>query len=608
MRLALAPFVLTLALASTATAQREARVVDVITATGDVHDIAILGDRTLVATSGGLVVRRGGEVERVLGARDGLPGARLRSVSVLGEEVLAGGVEGAAILRLDADGSARVTRRLSLRRVRRAVRFGDAIWAGTYGTGLYRIRDGEAPERIDLGRAAPRSRVTDLLVRGDELWVATAGSGILRVGADGRRRGRIAGGLSELMVWDLEPAGDRVLVGTLNGISVIDGERRIDAHAREARSARFLRVRDVRALHRAGEQLFVATYGGGVYRLDAGTERPTRLHHRDGDLRAVAVAGAEGTILVGHDHGLARTEGERRLTSLSTGGLPSSDVTAVTRAFGAMWIGTFDGGLARYDGHRVEAQTRAAERFHVDGRINDLAVTGRGGSQRLWIATDRGLFVHDGRRFTPVEDAAAPGRVHITSLDVAPDGALWVTSSRLLSRYRRGQWRSWSGDPSFPVVNLHAVTTDRHGRVWVGSLHGLYQFDEATGTFARHTTASGALPVDWVTAVEPWHDGVVIGTYHGGLSWTDGSAFDVERVSRGGLPAGWVNPHAMRFIGGKLFVGTLERGLLVGNRGQWTQLTAADGLPSADVTDVIPDGSGAAWVATRGGLARIVWN
>jgi ligand-binding sensor domain-containing protein len=363
----------------------------------------------------------------------------------------------------------------------------------------------------------------------------------------------------------------------------------------------------VRSLHHDGAHLFSATHGAGVYRLDAGTDRPTRLRHRDGNLRVRSIGSAEGTVLIGYDGGLAQIAPTGRLASISTGGLPSADVTAVARAFGSLWIGTFDGGLACYTSSGVEAQERAAERFHVDGRINDLAVTGRGAGQLLWIATDRGLFFHDGRRFTPVEDPAAPGRVHVTSLDVDRRGTLWVTSSRMLSRHRNGQWRSWSGDPTFPVVHLHAVATDRHDRVWVGSLHGLYRFDEATGTFERHTTASGALPVDWVTALEPWRDGVVIGTYHGGLSWTDGTRFDIERVSAGGLPAGWVNPHAMRFVGNTLFVGTLERGLLVGSRGRWTQLTTADGLPSADVTDIIPDGDGAAWVATRGGLARITY-
>jgi len=608
MRAALASLVLSALFAAPAVAQRQARVVDVITATNDVHDIATLGDRTLIATSGGLVVRRGGDVERVLGARHGLPGERLRSVSAMGEDVLVGGIEGGAILRFDEDGTARVTRRIALRRVRRAVRFGGQIWAGTYGDGLYRIADGAAPTRVDLGPQPARSRVTDLLIRGSELWVATAGSGILRVGADGRTRGRISQGLADRMVWDLEPAGGRVIVGTLNGISVVGSDGSVERQARESRSSRFLRVKDVRSLHHDGGRLFAATYGAGVYRLDAGAERPSRLRHRDSALRAQTVSGSEGGIVVGHVSGLDHSNGTERLAPISTGGLPSADVTAVARAFGSMWIGTFGGGLARYQNGRVEAHARAAERFNVDGRINDLAVTGRGRTQRLWIATDRGLFFHDGRRFTPVEDDAAPGRVHVTSLDVDRDGTLWVTSSRMLSRYENGRWRAWSGDPTFPVVHLHAVATDRHGRVWVGSLHGLYQFDEATGTFTRHTTATGALPVDWVTAVQPWGDGVVIGTYHGGLSWSDGQSFDVERVSRGGLPAGWVNPHAMRWIGNQLFVGTLERGLLVGRRGAWTQLGTADGLPSADVTDVIPDGDGAAWVATRGGLARVVWN
>jgi hypothetical protein len=112
--------------------------------------------------------------------------------------------------------------------------------------------------------------------------------------------------------------------------------------------------------------------------------------------------------------------------------------------------------------------------------------------------------------------------------------------------------------------------------------------------------------VDWVTALARHGDGIVAGTYHGGLSWLEGSDFHIEREAHG-LPAGWVNPHAMRRIGDAYFVGTLERGLVVGSRGAWSHLTVRDGLPSDDVTDVLPDGQGRAWVATRGGLARVRW-
>ena len=115
--------------------------------------------------------------------------------------------------------------------------------------------------------------------------------------------------------------------------------------------------------------------------------------------------------------------------------------------------------------------------------------------------------------------------------------------------------------------------------------------------------SSGDLPVDWVTALAVHGGRLVAGTYHGGLSWRNAGGFRTEGEAQG-LPAGWVNPHAMKTIDGKLWIGTLERGLLIGNRGSWTHLQLRNGLPSDDVTDFLADGD-SVWVATRGGLARV---
>jgi ligand-binding sensor domain-containing protein len=407
------------------------------------------------------------------------------------------------------------------------------------------------------------------------------------------------------MVWDLEPDGERMLVATLSGGGVAGADGGVERRARETVVSARLPVRDVRSVVRNGGAVWVATFGGGVHRIVGGRARPVPVRGEVTHTHALAVG--EGGVLVAHTGGLARADGDGRLAAVATGGLPSADVTSLARAFGALWVGTFDRGLARIGpSGRVEPQERALERWGVDRRVNDLSVTrGVRGRETLWIATDRGLFWHDGRRFAPALDAGAPGRQHVTSLHVDRADALWVTSTRQLSRYRDGRWHAWSGDPSFPVVQLHAVTTDASGRVWVGSLHGLYRFDPARGRFERHTTSSGALPVDWVTAVQPWGDGIVAGTYHGGLVWYDGARFRIEREGRAGIPAGWVNPHAMRWIDGKLYVGTLERGLVVGRSGGWTRLGVADGLPSDDVTDILPAGDGTTWVATRGGLARL---
>jgi ligand-binding sensor domain-containing protein len=288
--------------------------------------------------------------------------------------------------------------------------------------------------------------------------------------------------------------------------------------------------------------------------------------------------------------------------------LPSLDITSLVRAFGVLWLGTYNHGLARWEeGNLTEVTT---ERWNMDRRINDLAVTGGGTDrERLWVATDRGLYWHDGRRFVRVVDNQGPGRQHTTSLFVDTDGeTLWVTSSRQVCRHHRGRWQAWGGDQSLPLVNLHSVTRSGAGHLWLGSLHGLYRFDPEGGEFTRHSVATGALPVDWVTALLPWGRGLVAGTYHGGLSWFDGQRFTLEREGPGGpMPSGWVNPHSLRWHNDWLWVGTLDRGLVVGRAGQWYHLRRTDGLPSDDVTAILPDGPDGAWVSTRGGLARVSW-
>lgn len=604
--------------ASTVDAQPRYRVVSTVGATAEAHDVLAVGSRTFVATSGGLVVREGASV-RVIGVREGLPGARARSVSHLDGVLYVGTLEGLAELDVT---TLDVKRTFPIRRVRRVLDFGGARYAVGY-EGLRRL---DAPTRtIALGSSHARERLTDALVvrategteeARDELWIASAGAGVLRVSANLRVIGRLTAGsgLPDDTVHALVRHGDDVLVGTFGGLAVIRGGRVVRGHALSRASER-LPVRDVRAIAVHDDEVYVATFGAGVHRISG------RAQSYEGAREAFALASSEAGLLVAHREGTARLDGGR-LVALADRSLPSADVTALARAFGALYVGTFDRGLVRLrDDGRVESLATQLARWHVDGRINDLAVTTRGG-ERLWIATDRGLFWHDGRRFVPVDHARGPGRTHVTSLHVDPRGALWVTSSRVLARWSGGeQWEGWGSDAlsvtlatgggdveRFPVQQLHAVHVIADARdttrdeVWVGSLHGLYRFDPRAARLQRHTVSSGALPVDWVTALATIDGALVAGTYHGGLSWKQGDRFAHE-TERDGLPAGWVNPHAIVAHEGALHVGTLERGLLVGTRGAWRHYTTRDGLPSDDVTAMLPERDGI-WVGTRGGL---VW-
>ncbi|UJR78433.1 ligand-binding sensor domain-containing protein [Sandaracinus amylolyticus] len=583
-----------LALASAARAQPRLEVLETIGATGDVHDVEVMPDgRVLAATSGGLVVIEGERVTRTLTSADGLPGTRLRALDVIDGAVWAASIEGVAEL----DGTLRVTRTFAIARARRVLRAHGAIWIATYGEGLFRVRDG-APEAVSLGSDPTYARQTDALARPDGLWIATAGRGVVRLDASGAIRGRIrhAQGLSHDLVWDLETHGDDVLVATLGGVSRVAGDGTIAARADETRAAERLAVRDVRAIHRT----WVASWGGGVAQLE-GT-RVRSIRGVSARARALAVQG--DVVWVADDGGLVRVEHGTARRVLG-GGLPSADLTALARYDGAIWIGTFDRGLARMDASgRIEAVRIALDRWHVDPRVNDLAVTRGAEGARLWIATDRGVFVHDGRRFAPIDDPNGPGDQHVTALHVDRRGALWATTSRVLARREGDRWQRWSGDDSMPVAQLHAVTTDARGNVWVGSLHGLLRFDPATGRFARESVATGALPVDWVTAVAPWRGGLLAGTYHGGLVTHTSGRFVIEREGAT-LPCGWINPHAIETRAERAWVGTLEGGLLVGEPGAWSRIGRSEGMPGDDVTDVLAIDEHEAWIATRAGLARV---
>ncbi|AKF09074.1 ligand-binding sensor domain-containing protein [Sandaracinus amylolyticus] len=587
-----------LALACVARAQPRLEVVETIGATGDVHDVAVMPDgRVLAATSGGLVVIEGGRVARTITSADGLPGTRLRALDVIDGAIWAASIEGVAEL----DGALSVTRTIAIARARRVVRAHGALWIATYGDGLFRVRDG-APEPVTLGSDPAYARQTDALARPDGLWIATAGRGVVRLDANGVIRGRIrqAQGLSHDLVWDLEPDGDDVLVATLAGVSRVTADGAITARADETRAAQRLAVRDVRTIRRAGARTIVASWGGGVAELDGSRARPVR----GASTRARAVVAQGDLTWIADDAGLTRVERGVAQRVLG-GGLPSADLTALARFEGAIWIGTFDRGLARMDASgRIEPVRVAIDRWRVDPRINDLAVTRGAEGARLWIATDRGLFVHDGRRFVPIDDPEGPGDGHVTALHVDRHGALWAATSRVLARRDGDRWQRWSGDDAMPIAQLHAVTTDARGTVWVGSLHGLLRFDPSTGRFARESVATGALPVDWVTAVAPWRGGLLAGTYHGGLVTHTSGRFVIEREGAT-LPCGWINPHAIETRGERAWVGTLEGGLLVGAPGAWSRIGRDEGMPGDDVTDVLAIDEHEAWIATRAGLARV---
>jgi len=209
------------------------------------------------------------------------------------------------------------------------------------------IFDATGRARQVLGRKEGliADHVTDVAVRPGGWTVATP-AGLTLLDAGGTRSLYAFHGLVNNHVYALGPGNGRLLVGTLGGLSVLEGEV---VRAAYTTSNSSLRQNWISALAPVGDEWFVGTYGAGVQRLDSAGRLSSFSDLREAfevNPNAMAVdarqvyAGSLGRGLYVFDRASGRW-------AANTTGLPSLNVTAVAVANGWVYVGT-DNGLMRF--------------------------------------------------------------------------------------------------------------------------------------------------------------------------------------------------------------------------------------------------------------------
>ncbi len=281
----------------------------------------------------------------------------------------------------------------------------------------------------------------------------------------------------------------------------------------------------------------------------------------------------------------------RRVTALPPGPdcspptARSSHFTAVATHGGQVFFASFDRGLVVRDARGRFVPVPGSPRY-----INTLLSDG----DTLWIGTAQGLYSRHRGGFSRVR-LGLPSQ-HVNGLWRSTTGELWIATGAGLVGVRDGRTRLLDHRNGLPSRIVYAVTETDDGALWVGTAEGAARI--STDGISTYRRESGNLPHNWVTAVVPDGDGVIVGTYDSGVARLHpvGTAEPIA-----GLEELWVNPHGVQRRGGRLYVSTLGDGLWVYGDGEAHRVT---GLPSLDVTGVaLADGD--LWVATRGGLARV---
>ena len=206
---------------------------------------------------------------------------------------------------------------------------------------------------------------------------------------------------------------------------------------------------------------------------------------------------------------------------------------------GAIWVGTYEHGLDRFDAVTDRfthfAHAPGDRRSLPNDRVRDLLEDSAG---RLWVATDGGvstLMAPTGSFVSYVHNPLEPTSLsddRVNTLLEDQGGVLWVGTHNGLNTWNlvTGAFELYQRDPDTPTGLasnvIVAFTEDADGNIWVGTYGGgLTRVDARSGTmtsFAHDPDDPTSLAEDKVMALHADEAGRLwIGMFGGGLDRFD---------------------------------------------------------------------------------------
>jgi hypothetical protein len=226
-----------------------------------------------------------------------------------------------------------------------------------------------------------------------------------------------------------------------------------------------------------------------------------------------------------------------------------------------VWVGTFEG-LAYYS--KVSARWAAVERFQSPDASKVQALATAGGS--LYAGTlGGGLFRQRGDAWEEVRDGGYPGRFITCLAEDRGRSVLLIGTMNLglllLDTATGAMTRLEDEHPEFTARNVTAVLADRGGSIWIGTYgEGLYSWAGGREEVKGFSTRSGEIGDDWVLSACETPRGLYFGTFGGGVSVRESAGGSWRRIGIGdGLASLDVTSIAWRapFV----FFGTLGAGV-----------------------------------------------
>ncbi|HEX7070179.1 MAG TPA: two-component regulator propeller domain-containing protein, partial [Rhodothermales bacterium] len=263
-------------------------------------------------------------------------------------------------------------------------------------------------------------------------------------------------------------------------------------------------------------------------------------------------------------------------------GLSHAHVQAIVQDhLGFMWIGTYGGGLNRYDGYGfVVYEHDPADLTTLPNNNIHTIYEDREGT--LWVGTWVGMSRYDRERdlfqnWTATDTSSGVLGAGASGFAEDDEGNLWIATTRGLNKYDRntGRFEQWVHDPADPRsiagTRVRDIVIDDRGRSWIGTSNGLSMHLAGASGFVnfRHDPAEPrSLPHDEVMELEIDRHGFLwIATWGGGVARLDLNAIErgFDRFQHDPNDAGSLSIDRVLSLlqdrSGRMWVGTENGGL-----------------------------------------------
>ena len=213
--------------------------------------------------------------------------------------------------------------------------------------------------------------------------------------------------------------------------------------------------------------LWIGTAGDGIHRMRSAPF--TSFGATEGlrnDLVYSITERAEGGMWIGTGAGLDLIRNNTSIPYPHEDVLDGKEILSTyEQKDGTLWIGTHGQGLFRIREAVIDS-FKTSENLPSD-RVFALNEDIKG---NMWIGTDAGIVLYDGREFTVIDGIPSP---FITAIEAGQNGDVWIgTYDAGMVRFSGGRLKQFStadGLSSNAVLSLHE---DEDGILWVGTYGG----------------------------------------------------------------------------------------------------------------------------------------